>query len=641
MAHALNETVFINVACNGLHALRGSLLVFDTIRAGFPHADIRVVDNASHPATVETIESAVARVGGTLTRLANRVQHGDFINRTLMAHEGRLVFVDTDMIFHEDCSGWALEEGVLLAGRYIPRLESDEAIHAPRIHPSFLIVPDAETLRDTLGEIESGTWYFKGFEGYASELDGKRIVFDVGAAVTAALGEDCIDAFPPSMLDRYEHLFMGTVPEEVYRVGLPTRIADGIRQSHAADPTALKGLWRKQSANMEWNYLAGQLKYQGVEYGIFAARFHDLVNDEWFAHGGITDYTNGTFVGGVAEIHSPTEIRGTWGSIDLHPVESGGSVALPDRAYGWGRTNVYSCADLPTLCHLKLDGKDVVGLGDFWYEHEVGTIVPGSGWTWCGLRLDDGRAYIVREENEALECLALGDGGYRKIGGLWHEDGFTLEGERYTLLTPVPGLIKDPVRSLNYAETYSAILNSAGQRVGFAFLEHVPKGNGTNRFGPTPREMFLRWANKDQNAAECVHTLWRCSQIADDLADGETPQEFASPALLELLHTATSGLMQNPFWVANRTYLEPVLTSALLFWNASNDWAVSNRRDTQMFGYAYREAFSQVIVAVAHLTGGLEFAKNVLRELHAYYHHTGRVESFDSWRKEQTHGRRT
>lgn len=148
--------------------------------------------------------------------------------------------------------------------------------------------------------------------------------------------------------------------------------------------------------------------------------------------------------------------------------------------------------------------------------------------------------------------------------------------------------------------------------------------------------MHLRWADGDEDAAALLHLLGEGSQLADDIVDRDIPEDEMSGAVTKLMGDMIVRLPANPFYVRHRATLEPVIMSSFLVWDATNDWAKSPRKETQMFAYTFREILGQIIGMVALLVGGLAFARRVTREVHLYYH-SNRVESFDAWRKECGH----
>jgi hypothetical protein len=89
--------VHILTHCRNPELLYQTLLVFDTLRVGFPTARVTVVDNASRVDVRPAIREAAAKAGCDFHQLEREVAHGDFIEHVVMtAPPGQLVFIDTD-----------------------------------------------------------------------------------------------------------------------------------------------------------------------------------------------------------------------------------------------------------------------------------------------------------------------------------------------------------------------------------------------------------------------------------------------------------------------------------------------------------------------------------------------------------------
>ena len=230
----------------------GTLLVFPTLRTGFPTARIEVVDNGSCPEMVPRIRAA-AEAAGASFEARPLVHYSEHWRHNLFARdwgEGNapVVFVDPDVVFWESCEGWDFGDA-LMAGRLIPELpRSLNGLHAARLHPSLLWVPSMKHLRSEfarrLPSEAAGRW---NCIGPASEQDGDIVrTYDTLAPLYRALQDACT-AFDAVHLDAYDHLFLGShLPAAV--MGSPS---DVLIESHRAaaqgDVASLRGLWRRQN----------------------------------------------------------------------------------------------------------------------------------------------------------------------------------------------------------------------------------------------------------------------------------------------------------------------------------------------------------------------------------------------------------
>ena len=153
---------------------------------------------------------------------------------------------------------------------------------------------------------------------------------------------------------------------------------------------------------------------------------------------------------------------------------------------------------------------------------------------------------------------------------------------------------------------------------------------------PTDGEMYLRWCKGNEHAARFIGSLGLISQIADDFVDEDNPKVTGrlldrSKAMGVLLASIFADLLPNPFFQQNEGILLPLMVNSVAYWEASNDWTISHKRETRMFGFVHREALERVVAMVAMIVGGWDHQRAVVREMHQFYHGIGAVETFDEW----------
>lgn len=114
------KKVYVLTWCKNINQLYGSVLVFDTIRIGFPTAEIVVIDNGSIPDAVIEIEKAANKVNAQFFKLDDEIAHHTHIPMILNAeHNNTHVYIiDPDVIFWGDVKWYSTDK--LLAGRFIP-----------------------------------------------------------------------------------------------------------------------------------------------------------------------------------------------------------------------------------------------------------------------------------------------------------------------------------------------------------------------------------------------------------------------------------------------------------------------------------------------------------------------------------------
>lgn len=233
----------------------GTLLVFKSLRVGFPTARIEVFDNASHPEVRGQIADAARLVGATFHPMTRR--HYTDYYRWLLAEQtdfDSLVIVDPDIVFWSSIEDWHFGDA-LLAGRLIPNLVGKiprclVTRCLARLHPSLLWVPDMAKLRHEMDRKAQGDFAGESlFTQRVQYVEGTPFVWDTLAGLYQAFPDRC-HAFTAAELDCYDHLFYGAhfpIIAAGYNGGF-----DVIREAHQAVATgnidALRGIWRKQQA---------------------------------------------------------------------------------------------------------------------------------------------------------------------------------------------------------------------------------------------------------------------------------------------------------------------------------------------------------------------------------------------------------
>jgi hypothetical protein len=240
--------VHVLTYCDQIEQLYGNLLIFKTIRVGFPDSEIYVVDNASVPAARVEISQQANACGARLIQIEKRISHEMYFNTALLMQPPKsAVFLDPDICFWERVDGWNFD--ALMAGRLIPqfRCEYTGCVTHPRLHTSFLWIPDVPALVTALRSLCSKYREYAPFRPLMFPDKGQWHRLDTGASEYAALRDNTY-AFQEKELDAYDHLFCGT---HAWKVG-PTlshehRIRfENLHQAVQHDHRALRGSWREQ-----------------------------------------------------------------------------------------------------------------------------------------------------------------------------------------------------------------------------------------------------------------------------------------------------------------------------------------------------------------------------------------------------------
>jgi len=137
-----------------------SVLVFRTLRIGFPTLPVTVWGNRLNRDAEEKVFALAAQSGACWLPMAQELGHDQWIAKLILESPSPFWLCDGDMIFRDNVEGFARG---FLAGRYEP------AFHEPwsgtqkvaRLHRSLLYV-DAPALRGLFREW-MGKWHPKGF----------------------------------------------------------------------------------------------------------------------------------------------------------------------------------------------------------------------------------------------------------------------------------------------------------------------------------------------------------------------------------------------------------------------------------------------------------------------------------------------
>lgn len=229
-------TVLILTFCDDIKLLYGTLMVFDTLRIGFPDADVLVFDNGSIPEALPQIQAAATFAGCQFIPM-QRAPFLGFYHWALFEQTefDSVVLLDPDVIFWDRLE---VPPG-LFSGRLMPTMHSQGVTALPRIHPSLLCVPSVSALRSALKHTRCNPVN----QLYAT-IDGKEYFWD-----TLAMAHQIVPgtAFTSAQLDCYDHLFFGshftaieaTLPKD-------SAIERGHMAAKAGEFGAIQGLWREQ-----------------------------------------------------------------------------------------------------------------------------------------------------------------------------------------------------------------------------------------------------------------------------------------------------------------------------------------------------------------------------------------------------------
>jgi hypothetical protein len=218
-----NVTVKILVTVNDFSHFDACTLCFETLRVGWPTADIHIYVNGG--AFYGDIAAKLERTAMKPIDLhtTKSVHHAEWIRGCIYTSTpGPLVIADADTVFWKSCEDWDFHEDVVLAGYFVPRMWNDFAkcVSEPRIHTSLMVLPNTAKLYQRVRAAYPLAYKAHGdycpcepFFPRVSFVEGKPKFWDSCSNLynmLASIGHspvlDCIHHFGPEQKSCYDHL---------------------------------------------------------------------------------------------------------------------------------------------------------------------------------------------------------------------------------------------------------------------------------------------------------------------------------------------------------------------------------------------------------------------------------------------------
>lgn len=247
--------VMILATCRKPELLPYTLLVFKTIRVGFPTADVQVYLNGRvEESTSGLINIAAGAVGATIHILEEQVQHHEWIKGLCSTQKEPFWICDTDIIFYDKVE--ELSSTRSLFGWRIPQWldEFTGCVTRSRIHTCLMRIDPvllAEDINKYMDKFNRISWInpdARLFAPITIPVDGVPHFYDVSSVLFHAVGGE---SFQDQIKDTFFHFNFGTISDVV----LP-KLKDGERMRVARDqvlnnPELGRGMWRLQEEYYE------------------------------------------------------------------------------------------------------------------------------------------------------------------------------------------------------------------------------------------------------------------------------------------------------------------------------------------------------------------------------------------------------
>lgn len=243
MSKSIPKVVIITF-CRKPELFYGSSLIFESIRVGFPDAQILVVDNGSIPESLLGIKDLTESLGGHFLPLKSPVPHASIIKNLILTAQEPLVILDPDIVF------WDRTDEVssgLMDGRLIPTFNDPytDTLTKERLHTSFLKVNAPKDIQRIYKGIKEKYFDWNPFDpAMFQEEDKKWIRYDTLSMLYATLKGEC-SIFNEEDLNAYDHLFCGSHIDLVASF-LPSWAHEMHEEVKKGNVETLRGAWKKQ-----------------------------------------------------------------------------------------------------------------------------------------------------------------------------------------------------------------------------------------------------------------------------------------------------------------------------------------------------------------------------------------------------------
>jgi len=235
--------VHIIVTCFNPALLDSALLVFKTIRTGFPTAEIVVYGN-------DLSRNTLSHMPFPVLTISERISHDSWVERLIHTQHEPFWIVDTDVVFFDSVEHFTAP---MFGGRFEPEFKDEwtRSTHVACLHPSLMYFNPVE--------IRCGLFQWrlehipKYFPNMISNLirqqitvrNGETIFHDTCSGLYHAFGGT---AFDEDMNGRFEHLHCGCVSDVLSKEVDSLKDLHNVHRMVCQQPELARGLMDKQMA---------------------------------------------------------------------------------------------------------------------------------------------------------------------------------------------------------------------------------------------------------------------------------------------------------------------------------------------------------------------------------------------------------
>lgn len=137
---------------------------------------------------------------------------------------------------------------------------------------------------------------------------------------------------------------------------------------------------------------------------------------------------------------------------------------------------------------------------------------------------------------------------------------------------------------------------------------------------PQPNEReFLQYALKNDTLAILFcESLFRASQVLDDLIDRDKP--VTSETIYQTFWEILIEIPSNNFYRANEVTLRPLMAAALQDWKDSVTLERDESHHNKTLAFVLRDQLTSLVVQCACLVGGFDWMQKVSKDIRLQFH---------------------
>lgn len=249
----MSSPVHILITVRKPELLAMALLVFRTLRVGFPTAPVYVWGNGLAPEAVFSVVQACTAVNAQFHNLAPTT-HDAWIEQLVLNQAEPFWICDADIVFLAECE-WICEAGddEMMAGRFEPTWHEPwtDSIHVERLHTCLLwLNPPAlrgammRHCRQTVPEVFSDAIVPFIRQHFVPVRGGKPLFYDSTAGLWHALGGK---KFTDRQNAAFEHLHCGSYSDAVGQCEV-LKDLPAVHAAILANPACAAGIQQQQNA---------------------------------------------------------------------------------------------------------------------------------------------------------------------------------------------------------------------------------------------------------------------------------------------------------------------------------------------------------------------------------------------------------